>query len=372
MCNYFSSPALTNVTFSENGANNGGGMHNHGGSPMLTNVTFGGNSAQSGGGMGNVYSSSPQIRNTIFWGNTASTSGAQIYNDSSTPAVSDSVVQDGYAGGTNIITADPLLGTLGNYGGSTQTIPLLAGSSAIDTGDDAICPATDQRGVVRPQGAHCDIGAFELVDNTAPETTIINKPANLDNDSTPTFTFSGDDGTGSGVASFMCRMDGGTYTDCISPFTSPTLADGSHTFYVYAIDMLGNADASPASHTWTLDSFSPNVASIVRTNPNPTNTASVDFTVTFSEDVTGVDENDFALTVSGVAGALVSTVSGSGDTYTISVNTGTGNGTIRLDVTISATIANLAGHLLAGLPYTGGEMYTINKLFTIFLPLILR
>ncbi len=62
---------------------------------------------------------------------------------------------------TNIITADPLLGALGNYGGFTQTIPLLAGSSAIDTGNDAVCPATDQRGVTRPQGAHCDIGAYE-------------------------------------------------------------------------------------------------------------------------------------------------------------------------------------------------------------------
>ena len=76
--------------------------------------------------------------------------------------MSDSVVQGGYAGGTNIITTDPKLGTLGNYGGSTQTIPLLAGSSAIDAGNDATCPATDQRGVGRPQGAHCDIGAYEV------------------------------------------------------------------------------------------------------------------------------------------------------------------------------------------------------------------
>ncbi|MBE3067867.1 MAG: hypothetical protein IMZ73_10660, partial [Chloroflexi bacterium] len=49
----------------------------------------------------------------------------------------------------------------------TQTIPLLAGSSAIDTGNDATCAGTDQRGIARPQGAHCDIGAFELVDTTS-------------------------------------------------------------------------------------------------------------------------------------------------------------------------------------------------------------
>ena len=163
-------PTLTNVTFSSNSAGaEGGGMDNYSSSPMLTNVTFSGNSAFRGGGMDNkgvnstvgIAPSNPQIRNTIFWGNTASSSGAQIYNSNSTPSVSDSVVQGGYAGGTNIITTNPMLGTLGNHGGFTQTIPLLAGSSAIDTGNGIICPATDQRGVSRPIGGGCDIGAFE-------------------------------------------------------------------------------------------------------------------------------------------------------------------------------------------------------------------
>jgi hypothetical protein len=54
-----------------------------------------------------------------------------------------------------------LLGALGSFGGSTQTNPLLPGSSATDTEDDTFCPATDQRGLSRPQGTGCDIGAFE-------------------------------------------------------------------------------------------------------------------------------------------------------------------------------------------------------------------
>jgi len=62
---------------------------------------------------------------------------------------------------TDIITADPLLGALGNYGGSVETIPLLPSSSALDTAYGVNCPAADARGVVRPQGPYCDIGAFE-------------------------------------------------------------------------------------------------------------------------------------------------------------------------------------------------------------------
>ena len=156
-----SSPALTNVTFADNSAtNNGGGLYNTNTSyPTLKNVTFSGNSANIGGAIGNYYSN-PTMDNTILWGNTATT-GAQIFNDNSTPVVSDSVVQGGYAG-TNIITADPLLDALGDHGGATPTIPLLSGSSAIDTGNDLSCAASDQRGILRPQGAHCDIGAYEV------------------------------------------------------------------------------------------------------------------------------------------------------------------------------------------------------------------
>lgn len=62
-----------------------------------------------------------------------------------------------------ILVADPLLGPLEDNGGPTATRALLIGSPAIDAGDTAPCPATDQRGVARPQGSGCDIGAYELV-----------------------------------------------------------------------------------------------------------------------------------------------------------------------------------------------------------------
>src|SRR5207247_10185816 len=57
---------------------------------------------------------------------------------------------------------DPKLGSLADNGGSTKTAALLPGSPAIDAITDSICPTMDQRGVQRPQGARCDIGAYEF------------------------------------------------------------------------------------------------------------------------------------------------------------------------------------------------------------------
>jgi hypothetical protein len=59
-------------------------------------------------------------------------------------------------------------GGIGDHGGATWTIPLLAGSHAIDAGDNAVCNAApvnkvDQRGTGRNQGVRCDVGAFEFV-----------------------------------------------------------------------------------------------------------------------------------------------------------------------------------------------------------------
>jgi len=56
---------------------------------------------------------------------------------------------------------DPKLGSLADNGGPTLTVALLPGSPAIDAGDTAAAPPTDQRGVPRPFGAASDIGAYE-------------------------------------------------------------------------------------------------------------------------------------------------------------------------------------------------------------------
>jgi hypothetical protein len=68
-----------------------------------------------------------------------------------------------FAGASDQVVADAGLGPLADNGGPTLTHALLAGSPAIDAADGAVCPATDQRGVARPQGAGCDVGAYEYV-----------------------------------------------------------------------------------------------------------------------------------------------------------------------------------------------------------------
>jgi hypothetical protein len=59
-------------------------------------------------------------------------------------------------------SVDPVLAPLADNGGFTPTLALLFGSPAIGAGDPASCPPTDQRGVARPTGSGCDIGAFEF------------------------------------------------------------------------------------------------------------------------------------------------------------------------------------------------------------------
>ena len=93
--------------------------------------------------------------------------------------------------------------------------------------------------------------------------------------------------------------------------------------------------------TWTYPV--PHVSSITRLITNPTIAAEVGFFVVFSEPVLGVDITDFSITTAGVTGALISDVSGSENIYTVNVDTGTGFGTIRLDLIDDDSIVNSSG-----------------------------
>lgn len=83
---------------------------------------------------------------------------------------------------------------------------------------------------------------------TTPETTITNGPPSVTTDSTPTFTFS----SSAAGSTFQCKVDGGAFQLCDSPFTTESLSNGSHTFTVYAVN--GTiADPTPATSTFTVN-----------------------------------------------------------------------------------------------------------------------
>ena len=112
------------------------------------------------------------------------------------------------------------------------------------------------------------------------------------------------------------------------------------------------------------DLILPTIVSLTRLDEDPTNLASLDYALVFSEPVTGLDLADFSITTGGtLAGTSVSLIQDIGDqtTYTVTLGTGSGDGTLRLDIPDSAAIVDLALNPLDGLPYTGGETYTVDK-----------
>jgi len=123
----------------------------------------------------------------------------------------------------------------------------------------------------------------------------------------------------------------------------------------------GTADIGADEYT---DVTPPQVLAITRLGLSPTNDDSVAFQVRFSEPVVGVSADDFALSSESfgkaVSNAAVTTVAGSGDLWNVAVDTGTGDGTLRLDVTETNDIADLSGNALGG-GFFDGEAFEIDK-----------
>ncbi len=180
----------TEASTESESANQGAGLFNSGGTVSIVNSTFSGNSqiatygaTSSGSAITNLGSEMTLLNVTV-----AGNSGSAAIANSSSLTTRNSIFSNAAGGncagtltsqGTNLESADqcglhaagdqvgkePLLGALADNGGQTDTLALLPGSPAIDSG--ATCPPVDQRGVARPQGAACDIGAFELVPTIA-------------------------------------------------------------------------------------------------------------------------------------------------------------------------------------------------------------
>jgi len=203
--------SISNSSFSGNSADEAGAIFNLG-ELSISNSSFSGNSAsEDSGAIYNGEDGQLSISNSSFSGNSAGEAGGVIYNrgelDISNSSFSDNMADSGLGGAiynredgqlsiinsiiagsgrglcysavglkqniNNLIEdgscspafqGDPGLGELVvPVDGSPAYYPLLAGSRAIDAADDAYCSETDQTGTARPQGAACDIGAYEYV-----------------------------------------------------------------------------------------------------------------------------------------------------------------------------------------------------------------
>ena len=169
------SPTIRNSTFYANVATTyGGAMLNNGASgghasPVIRYSTFNKNRAINGEG-GAIYNiapsadAAPNLSGVIFWADQAVGSPVENYTSFSATVstLEYSITPECPGGAVGCINADPLLGPLQDNDGFSPTLKPDVGSPAVNAGNAGNCPLTDQRGVVRPQGAQCDIGAVEL------------------------------------------------------------------------------------------------------------------------------------------------------------------------------------------------------------------
>jgi hypothetical protein len=191
---------ILNSTISgNNAARDGGGIHSLFGDLTISNSTISGNNAA--GDAGGIYYNADNLTlmnstlvenqasgnfnglwlqsGSLSFANTIIASSASGLDCLSTGTFSlnlNNLVQDGScsSGAVNFKTGDPLLASLQDNDGPTWTMALLPDSPALDAGDVTTCAdwpvgGRDQRGITRPQGAHCDIGAYE----TSPSTTSV-------------------------------------------------------------------------------------------------------------------------------------------------------------------------------------------------------
>jgi hypothetical protein len=259
-----SSPSTLTITNSTLNRNRAGGLSAFGGaidwepgsgsSGTLRQVTLAGNSIPTknqGGGIW-VQDAPLTIENSIVSGNTG---GGVVDNCTSS---SGGVVT---AKGHNIelgktcgfdINANPLLLTLANNGGPTQTMGLALHSPAKDRADPAFCPKTDQRGAARPDdaGTPCDIGAFESL--APPHGTRITGAAVKRSARSAKFSF-----VASGrVSGFQCALTRvgakkAPFRACKSPKSFQHLSHGQYIFKVRAVNSAG-VDPRPASRKFTI------------------------------------------------------------------------------------------------------------------------
>lgn len=160
---------ITNSTIHENYADRGAGIHTGTmTSVALLNVTLSRNNADSAANLWNG-GTTISIKNTIVAGGSTTADNGTPSLDCDGPSITSlggNIIGDGSCINPGLSSdqrnTDPKLTFIDDNGGFAPTVMVEEDSPAIDKGVDAGCPARDQRGVTRPQGDACDVGALEL------------------------------------------------------------------------------------------------------------------------------------------------------------------------------------------------------------------
>ncbi len=154
--------AFTNTTFSDNlGWDGGGAIYNLSGTVTLTNCTV---ALSDDISPAIVNRGALTLTNTLIVDDECVGDGSFTSGSGNLESPGNSCRLTDPSDQVNVSAATVNLGSLADNGGPTETHALGTGSAAIDTAGPALCPEADQRGVPRPQGLGCDVGAVEMDD----------------------------------------------------------------------------------------------------------------------------------------------------------------------------------------------------------------
>src|SRR5690554_4666269 len=306
---------IADTTFSNNSARDGAAIYNSE-TLNISNSTFSNNTAGEYGGAINHQSGTATITNSTFTGNSTGCFGGAISTQGTLILIHSTL-------STN--TSDHRGGGIDQMGG-TMTVrnSIVAGNTAATFPDMRVFNADASDNII---GTDPMLGP--LADNGGPTQTMMPLPGSP-------------------------AIDSAASADC-----QPADQRG----VTRPLD--GDMDGTPACDIGAVEAPGPltpvQVQSITRADASPTNASDVRFTVTFDAPVTGVTASYFTLTTSGLTGALISSVSGLATTWTVTAATGTGDGTLRLDMIYAAGVSGPGGVPVVNVPFTTGETYTIDK-----------
>ena len=154
---------------------------------------------------------------------------------------------------------------------------------------------TDQA-VLHANAAH-DINPDWQQDSISPQTTVTSGPPSLTRSTSASFGF-----TSTEIGSrFQCSLDGAAFAACASPNSYTNLKNGSHTFKVRAIDVVGNVDTTPAARSWTVDTIKPTVSGMSPKPKSITRDTTPTITATVKDRLTNLQKRNIKLFVAGKA-----------------------------------------------------------------------